>query len=978
MKRIIYGFAAVFAAGSLLADTAVWTKTDEYENLNGDNSSYLTNPANWQSGSAPQSGDSLSFPNQPDPGVERISAALPGGYTDYIFDTISGLAAYDFTFGKENKVTVNDASGFYGVFRVRYNHAHSGSGYDAYPAQFTLNATSEHVPVVNNLDNRFYFAVNVPTTGTKAVVSNVVHTAPGAFRKQGAGELEATFTAGSDHKVYVDEGQLTVHTNAQSVALGQALVFETASIGVCSGETIGVGAIAANGGTLSVKGSGDLLVGTLVNRDAQGHSNLVGKVNVELENGGFGVLPVQAVDSAKIVSTPYIHLDASAENVFTFDAEDPTLVATWSDPDSGLTATGTARADGGRLPKYVANGLNGKPVIDFGTGTDKNHSGDGTAGYVAFTETPTVRAAFLVCRRKDLSVAVPFLGGDQEWKCPFRGYPDVPASFLVWEGEGNPSPNIYLGDARVDGVAIDIRSFLFSDTDFHVLSLEVGEDMHAGAGNNGTSFVGAAPYWQQFGGMELAEAIIYDAPLAEGERVEIEKQLLAKWLPAKAPTTARTMEIGTLSFSSSGDMPVTANRNMSVETISGEGTLVKKGTGSLAVGSLLGVGGVDVKAGTLAFSVEGSSGGEPDIMKNAWYRMDPSNVTTLTTNEEGRVTRIADANGGTSYFEKSYLFFEHPDYYNWDRPHVEGPSIVAAPTTGLNLLDFGPYQKPNTSNSESIGMDLVVNGHHISEDMHWVDAARTAFVRTVIAVVEKTGGGSDGDKQAFVGGRLWSKFSTTQGMLSDSKNDDANVSTWYFDGNACDPTTTVWPEGGLHVIACSYPEPSNDLPVHLLAQENDKDSPDHMGGLRYGEVLLFKEALSPADLRQVALYLKEKWLGSEKDTSMGYSTISVAAGASCSITGDITIADDSTVTIGTARTGNGTVTVDGTVTIGKRVAVEISNGKGRIPLVTATAFEETDSLSTWTLNGSRLRYSIGEDGTLYAECGSPGFVLIVR
>ena len=962
MKRLLFSCAALAAAGTLLADTAVWTKTDEYENLSGDNSSFINNPANWQSGSAPQSGDSLSFPNAPNLGIERISAAVPG-WGNYTFDTITGLSSYDFTFGRQNQVTINDASGFYGVFRVRYNYGHNGNGYDAWPAPFTLNATSEHVPVVNNLDDRFYFAVKVPAAGTKAVISNVVHTAPGAFRKQGAGELEATFTAGSDHKVYVDEGRLTLHTNAQSVALGQAIVFESASIGVGAGETVGVGAIAANGGTLSVKGAGDLLVGTLVNRDAQGHSNLVDKVNVELEDGGFGVLSVQTVDSSKIVSTPYIHLDASAENVFTFDTEDSTLVTTWSDPVSGLAATGTARAGGGRLPKYVSNGLNGKPVLDFGTGTDKNHPGDGTAGYVAFQETPTVRAAFLVCRRKDLSVAVPFLGGDQEWKCPFRGYPDVPASFLVWEGEGNPSPNIYLGDARVDGVAIDVRSFLFSDTDFHVLSLAVGEDMHAGAGNNGTSFVGAAPYWQQFGGMELAEAIIYDAPLAEGERVEIEKQLLAKWLPAKAPTAAKTVAVGALSFS--GDMKVMANQNMSVDTLSGDGVLIKDGAGSLTIGSQTGVSGVDVREGTLSFAVSGSA---LSLLDEAWFHMDPSDEKTLTTNAEGRVTLIADASGGTVSAGPSIV--HQREFEAGDR--VAGPTIVQAPDTGLNLLDFGPYQKIWGYEREACGFMISRAGEQSSADAY-VNSYN--FVQAGAAVVEKTGGGTSGEMQAFLNSRLNSKFNTANGMIIDPLDDNTGA-TWYLDGVEIDPTTTPWPDG-LHVIAFTYPRSVRTIPLHLLAQRDDKDFAYNMGGLRYGEVLIFDKDVSAPNIKAVSIYLKEKWLGSEKDTSMGYSTISVAAGASCSITGDITIADDSTVTLGAAKTGNGTIAVDGTVTFGKRVDVSVPNGRGRVALVSATALDETASLSTWTMNGVRFRYSI-DGGTLYAECHSPGLTVIIR
>lgn len=991
MKKLMITCLTFVAVLSAFAETAVWKKTDVFEDLNN-NASLWNQDANWESGTAPQNGDSLSFPNAPDEGVARISSVMPP-WGQYVFDTISGLAAYDLTLGRQCRLTVNDMKDFQGVVRVGGNHLRSANGYDSYPAFVTLMATADRVPVINNYDDRFHSAVFVPDAGTKAEIKNVIHSAPGALRKHGAGELEVTFAAGSDQKVYVENGQLTVRETDQSVTLGQALVGpwllngeyapEFPSLGVKDGETVRIGTVAVNGGALTVKGAGELQVGTLVSRDETGKNEVAGKIDVTLENGAFGNLPVQTIDTAKLVSTPALHLDASAADVFTFDADDPTLVTEWRDPDSARTAQGVARPEAGRLPKFVADGLNGKPVLDFGAATDYCHEGDGTAGYVAFPEIQTVRAAFLVYRRKDLTVATPFLGGNEEWKCEFWGYKDVPAALLAYDGEGNPVPGVYLGDARVDGAAIDITKWQFSDNDFHVVSLTIEEDRHDYIGNNGTSYIGAAPYYKQFGGIDLAEAIIYDAPLAAGERVEIEKQLLAKWLPAKATTTARTTELGKLTFMEEGDMTVTANQDLSIDTLSGEGALVKKGAGTLTIGTQKGVTALDVQDGSIALAIKGGAGEAPEALTQAYFRMDPSQESTLTVDADGHVTHVADANGGAIYAGRSLLFSQHPDIW---ANHVAGPTLVAAETTGLNLLDLGEYMGygwPDNPNACSLSLyypDQVTGGSLPGgTDQYWVDAPRTVFIRSGVVVVEKkyaVPGGND--KQAFLSSRLWSKFETSGDKIIDVHPDGAH-GTWYFDGVACDPTETVWPVGGVHVIAFTYPEPCQDIPAYLFGQDNDKDSAMHLGGLRYGEVALFKEALSPADLKELAQYLTAKWVTGGKSTAGGFSSMSVGSTARCAIDGNLTVADNSTLTIGVEKSASGSLVVSGTVTLGKNVNVVVENGRGDVPLVQAPAFSDLENLETWTLNGKKFRYTYDETaGVLSASLGRPGLIILIK
>ena len=440
-----------------------------------------------------------------------------------------------------------------------------------------------------------------------------------------------------------------------------------------------------------------------------------------------------------------------------------------------------------------------------------------------------------------------------------------------------------------------------------------------------------------------------------------------KWLGKKIPAASESVAVGTLTYPTAGDMVIETGKDLSVGTLDGTGKVVKKGAGRLSIAAQGGISGVDVQEGDLDFSIAAASG-ELSILDNAWFHMDPSVLTTLSTNDEGRVTNIVDV-AGRAVSAGPSLVHEKSDWAN----HVAGPTIVEAPNTGLKLLDFGPYSY-GAWNSQSCGMMISAEGEISSSD---ADVGKYNF-RTALAVVEKISDMTN-DKYAFLGGRAWSFTYSTQGKICDDAAPAiGGVGTWMLDGEVCNPATTDWRADGLHVIAFTLPSDTQVL-INLLGQENDKDSADHMGGLRYGEVLIFRDTVSTADLRAMSLYLKEKWIGgsSEKDTSEGLHEVSVAAGSSCSISGDVTIADDSTVALGWSRSGSGTLTVNGTVTLGKRVEVSIPEGRGRVPLVKADAFDGTAALSTWRMNDVGFRYSI-EGDTLYAECNSPGMIITIR
>ena len=442
MKRMAYGLAAVFAAGSLWADTAVWTKTDSSAaSWNWNASPWGLNwglGSNWKSGSAPQTGDDVSFSKTPDEGVDKICTVVgqeSNAYGNFSINTLSGLSSYEIILSLGSNLTVTDPSGFYGVFKVESNSDHSNQGYNhIQPNALKLNANADSSPVViNRYDDAFDSNIEVQNYGVEAQVLSVEHSGPGAIHKTGPGDLVAQFSQGAEHSVFVDSGALYVKENDYTdFSLGHATVSQGASLGVKPAETAIVSSVVAYGGTLNKVGAGDLRVGALSARDQEGQYD-TGSANVVVQGGTFGTAAPAVVPSPSTFHTiPYLSLDASAENVFTFDTEDPTLVTTWNDSlTAGRFVTGAAAEGGGgtgRLPRFVANALDGKPVVDFGTfqyhiGEDNTpYVGDGTAGYFAFPEDHSIASFFMVFKKNSADRPAAFLGEhkDYSWVSQFR------------------------------------------------------------------------------------------------------------------------------------------------------------------------------------------------------------------------------------------------------------------------------------------------------------------------------------------------------------------------------------------------------------------------------------------------------------------------------------------------------------------------------------------------------------------------------
>ena len=944
MKNLLFSICVALSSVSLLADTREWNKTDEAE---GWWSTAWSQDANWVGSVQPAEGDSVELSAAPDAGIDRISTIIQSD-TSYKIDTLSGTASYDILFGLNINLYVRDPSQFFGMFRTGENSWHQQGYNGSQPASLWLEATAAHSPVVNYIDARYGFDLRVADAGTSAEVLSVVNTKPGFFSKKGLGELVATFDQGNDQTTYVEQGTLTVRPSGGAVDLGGAMLISGnayvsgAKLGVKAGETVKIGAAMANGGALVKVGDGKLVVGRVVPLDVDGGYE-TGKADVLVQGGSIGTLARQPLDTSAITTDPYLHLDASQAGAFTFDTGDSTLISSWKDLTSTAQRTATAGcAEGGRLPKLIANGLNDMPIVDLGTFRGDANAGDGTDGYFSFENT-SVRAGFFVLRQKEANTRAFFIGDGSGDYSFHRG--DNDKLVHAWYWGGGASPRVAIADWRVDGAPADVQRYRLAANEFHLVSFENGEN------NSPQNTIGRDRVCR-YGGLEIAEVILYDRNLQPGERAAIEAYLLEKWGLASTPVRRPTATFGTITFGAETSFEFDAGKNASVDTISGRGIFVKTGSGAVSAGELAGATGVVVRAGSLAIGVPQVD----DVIAQATFHVDPSLETSLEKNGSGLVTKISDVRGEVLRYATTS-----------PASAAAGPSLYELPN-GKSMLDFGTYCSA-LAQGDSCGM-------------LWNE--KIDNVHSAIIVVER----KSGNDNFLLGDRIDYPLHSGANLVAGNSAEivrDGNA-VWMIDGEtiAGNPADTAWPEG-VHVIAFSCPKrmSSGVLWQGINAQyfAQDRDQPCRIGGMRYGEVMVFQQSLSEAALKAVSQALMAKWLSTEETSRNEFNCLSVGAGANCSMAGSVAIADNGSIDIGFARAGgSGVIEIAGVATLGRNVAVTVGpDPKGSVAVISVGGFAEgaADAIKTWTLNGESPKFTI-VDNVLYANCKRVGLMVLVR
>ncbi len=251
-------------------------------------------------------------------------------------------------------------------------------------------------------------------------------------------------------------------------------------------------------------------------------------------------------------------VDAADDTSFTYnttDNGDGTLttnsVETWKDKLNRNTATaGATNVNRQTKPVRTLNAKNGLPIINFGP------AGAGGSS-MTYTRLTTIRTVFWVT---DIDASAPqFLLGDEAVYHFHRG----PTTPNYWSAP-NASPYVINGSTYNNGLRVASPTVELIPTGYQLISLVTSGNVQANAFCNDRNISA------RYGGQRIAEILIYDRALADGERQAVETYLRKKWDMAAEDTSSY-------------------NRLHRL-TVAGENTTVSKEGGNLSVGSFKGVG----------------------------------------------------------------------------------------------------------------------------------------------------------------------------------------------------------------------------------------------------------------------------------------------------------------------------------------------------------------------------------------------------
>lgn len=203
-KRIVY--VACTLSVAVMAETATYIGASNTE---------MESASNWQDGYMPQVGDDVVLPDFGEKSVHQFGLNI-----NFNLNKLTGSRKYSMASSRSDvNITVANPNDYYGIWRTYYG-TWSGTQFAAdkygYP-KLTLAAVDGFVPVVHRLDMKDGYQVEVPTAGTQATIEHAW--GAGVLRKSGAGELKLGGVQGSDTRLMVEDGSITLPSAKQTEKL---------------------------------------------------------------------------------------------------------------------------------------------------------------------------------------------------------------------------------------------------------------------------------------------------------------------------------------------------------------------------------------------------------------------------------------------------------------------------------------------------------------------------------------------------------------------------------------------------------------------------------------------------------------------------------------------------------------------------------------------------------------------------------------
>lgn len=513
------------------------------------------------------------------------------------------------------------------------------------------------------------------------------------------------------------------------------------------------------------------------------------------------------------------------------------------------------------------------------------------------------------------------------------------------------------------------------------------------------------------GRQRIAECLVYTNSLTHAERVRTALYLSRKWLGkdivySDVDTEAFADELPRAETGETVD--VAAERTFGVRRVENGEAVEKTGAGRLVVESLA-AGAVTVWDGELC--VKSLSLANTSVPPDAWVHVDAADAATLDL-----------AADGTTVAQWRNLTGDGQTY----RPLVGGPTRVANALNGLPVVDCGTLNGADKAAFQlytAAGAPVEHNNDGTQGFITGIPAYKSVFI-----VYGSQGGGNSllgcyGNGFPYQGlahcpsepGLPLFTATTSQGHVawhSDVAKAFSNgTHVARLNGVPFDPFTTPF-SGGYDQITVSgnFSRKSDTLATYGQLTQ-------YVGGLSYGEVLVYSNQLDAATLPKVEAYLRKKWF--DVDTA-GFrratcAALHVEAGARVTV-GDWAVARGGTAYTAGAGTltasglgGGGTVcgtlelaeegvfmaaieadalptlTVEGTLTLPRAATLHVTGDVARLPLgrhVLAACGTLVGDAAGWTVQAPKtphrsyvLRCEAGELALVVSNAGS---VLIFR